>query len=60
MAEAAKVRPFDGKNDFNLWKIKMKTILVKEKVWSQVVSDKTREKMSDDEKEKDEQAIGEM
>ncbi|CAM8963279.1 unnamed protein product [Rhodiola kirilowii] len=36
MAEPVRVTPFDGSNDFTMWKLKMKAVLIKEKCWDAI------------------------
>ncbi|CAM8903536.1 unnamed protein product [Rhodiola kirilowii] len=39
MAEAMKLKPFDGTSDYSMWKMRMKAILVKEKCFRAVTEE---------------------
>ena len=53
MADKADVSPYETSMDFTIWKVKMRTILVRRKLWSIVTTEKEREKISQEEKDTD-------
>ena len=60
MPEKADVTPYETSMDFTIWKVKMRTVLVRQKLWNIVNTEKERKKMTDVEKETNQKAFGEI
>ena len=52
MSNTIRIEKFNGKNSFNLWRIKMHALLKEQRVWAPVASTSMKKKVASESKEK--------
>ena len=52
MSNTIRIEKFNGKNNFNLWRIKMRALLKKQHLWAPVASASVKKPVTSDSKEK--------
>ena len=51
MSNTIRIEKFNGKNNFNLWRIKMRALLKEQRVWAPVASASVKKEVASESKE---------